>query len=314
MGNAGMYRLPQPHVSWFNVLRLCAIVLLLLPLALLSWKLLAPNVPVGALTQTRISPMLDIEQRTRLMTYGRHCGPGAECEPPLGCLFEVRALRSYCTDSQCLTDAQCSEGQVCRSMDTWGGGPLVRVCVPIGPRQEGEGCVKIPRDKANACAPGLLCGGRAHGWCARPCHLGDSKSCPESFFCADTLPQPLCLPSCETRGCPPGQQCVSFEEGASMCAQVYGPNCQQTPCPDGRKCDVDREPPHPDKVWMECVEECGEGLPFCGAGKVCDGWHCLPSCDPHGPETCSEGYHCSRRGEGRPFSCQPTYWDETMAY
>jgi hypothetical protein len=297
--------------GWRKVVAICAGVLLPLPLVLLLGGLLRPEVPAAAPAGVRISPMLTDEQRLRLMTYGRHCGPGAECEPPLGCLFDVRYPRSYCTDSKCLTDKQCPEGQVCQNLATWGEGPQVRVCVPIGPRQEGESCVDLPRRKENACAAGLLCGGQ-EGWCARPCHPGDSNGCPEGFFCADTLPQPLCLPTCATRECPAGQQCIPFREGASVCAQVYGPNCLQTPCPDGRKCEVAYEPPHPGKVWMECVEPCGEGRPPCGAGKVCDGWHCLPACDPNSPEVCGEGYHCSRSLEDGPLSCQPLYWDWTM--
>ncbi len=53
-----------------------------------------------------------------------------------------------------------------------------------------------------------------------------------------------------------------------MCAQIYGPSCRESPCPDGRKCDVERASSYPNKVWMECVEPCGEGQPPCGAGKV----------------------------------------------
>ncbi len=77
---------------------------------------------------------------------------------------------------------------------------------------------------------------------------------------------------------------------------------------------MEREPPHPGKVWMECVERCGEGYAPCGTGKVCDGYHCLQACDPQGPAVCAEGYHCSRRGENEPYSCQPLYWDEEMVY
>jgi hypothetical protein len=300
-------------VNWRRVVAVCAGMLSPLPLVLVLWGVQRPEVPADAPPGVRISPMLDNEQRMRLITYGKHCGPGAACEPPLGCLFEVRYMRSHCTDSQCLTDEQCPEAHVCRSIATWGGGPQVRVCVPIGPRQEGENCFELPRRKENACAPGLLCGGRAHGWCARPCSLGDSQGCPEGFFCADTLPRPLCLPTCATRDCPTGEQCIPLGEGASVCAQVYGPNCLQTPCPGGRKCDVTREPPHPDKAWMECVEPCDEGVPSCGAGEVCDAWHCLLACDPQAPEACAEGYHCSRSAADGPFSCQPAYSDEMMA-
>ncbi|SEK49784.1 hypothetical protein SAMN05444354_101719 [Stigmatella aurantiaca] len=290
----------------------CAGLLLPLPLLLL-WALLHPEVFAEAPPGGRISPMLTHEQRMRLVTYGQYCGPEAACEPPLGCLFDARYPRSTCTDSQCLTNEQCREGEVCQSLATQGNGPQVRVCVPIGPRKEGEGCVELPRNKENACEAGLLCGGRDHGWCARPCRLDGPRNCPENFFCADTLPHPLCLPTCERRQCPAGQHCISLGEGASVCARIHGPNCLQTPCPDGRECDVAREPPHPGEVWMECVEKCGEGLSPCSDGKVCDGWHCLPACAPHGPpDACGEGYHCSRSREDGPFSCQPRYWDWTM--
>lgn len=297
------------RVSWRKLLAACAAVLLPVPLVLLLVGVLRPDTPPGA----RISPVLDNEQRARLITYGRHCGPDEACETPLGCLLDARHARSYCTDSRCETDAQCPQSEVCRLLPTWADGPNVRFCVPVGPRQEGESCVRLPRDKRNSCAEGLLCAGRG-GWCARPCRPGSDGECPEGFFCADTVPQPVCLPTCEKRGCPTGQQCIPFEEGASVCAQVYGPNCLQAPCPEGRKCAVEREPPHPGKVWMECVERCGEVLPPCGTGKVCDGYHCSQACDPRGPAVCAEGYHCSRRGENEPYSCQPLYWDEEMVY
>jgi hypothetical protein len=293
--------------GWRKVLALCVGLLLPLPLVLLLSGLLRPDVPTVPPPGARISPMLDNEQRMRLITYGRQCGPGAECEPPLGCLFEVRYARSYCTDSQCEEDAQCSQGQRCLGLATWGAGPRVRVCVPIGVRQEGEGCVELPRDKENACAAGLLCGGQ-DGWCARPCRPGETNDCPGDFFCADTTPQPLCLPTCERQGCPPGQECIPFKEGSSTCARVYGTHCLQTPCPDGRKCDVQYEPPHPGKVWMACVARCGEGLPPCQAGWVCDGWDCVQPCDPQGPEVCGEGYFCHRLAEHMPYSCLPDHW------
>jgi hypothetical protein len=92
--------------GWRKVVALCAGVLLPLPLGLLLWGLLRPEVPAEVPPGVRISPMLGNEQRMRLMTYGRNCGPDAECEPPLGCLFDVRSLRAYCTDSQCEADAQ----------------------------------------------------------------------------------------------------------------------------------------------------------------------------------------------------------------
>jgi hypothetical protein len=283
-------------------------VVLTLPLVLLLWILLRPEVPVEAPTGVRISPMLDNEQRMRLTTYRRECGSHAECEPPLGCLFEARYNQSYCTDSQCITNAQCPEDQVCRNLATHESGPLVRICVPIGVRQEGESCDPAPQDKGHSCAAGLMCSGHNDSWCGRPCRPGaQAGECPEGFFCADTDSEPTCLPTCEKRGCPEGQHCVRFEEGTSVCARVYGPNCQEAHCPEGRVCRVLTQPPHPEKAWMECLERCGKGLPPCGAGKVCDVWQCLPTCDPQGPDVCGEGYRCRQRWPDTPFACRPDW-------
>jgi hypothetical protein len=250
--------------------------------------------------------MLASEQRLQLMTYGRPCEASAECDPPLGCLYEYRYGQEYCTDSQCTTDAQCPEGQACRKLATEAHGPLVRICVPQGVRQEGENCFHVPDDQKSACAPGLLCGGMG-GWCARPCRLGAPAECPEGFFCADTTPQPVCLPTCEKRGCPAGEQCIRFGEGSSMCARVYGPSCQQSPCPEGQRCHVLPDPPHPGKAWHWCIERCGKDSPSCAAGGVCDGWKCIPACDPQGPEVCAEGFRCRQPWPDEPFACHPDW-------
>jgi hypothetical protein len=279
--------------------------LLALPLVLLVGALIRPAQPEHGPGGMSISPLLDDEHRMRLSTYHRDCGLSAECEPPLGCLTETRARKQYCTDSQCSADAQCPEGQLCRLVATTGAGPLVRFCVPVGVRQEGESCIKIAEDKESACTSGLLCGGQ-QGWCARPCRKDDA-SCPGGFFCADTLPQPMCLPSCEARGCPAGQECIRFEEGVSVCAEVYGAQCQRSPCSEGRTCEVSVEPTRPGKVWMGCFARCGEGLPACTAGTVCDGGQCKPSCVPQTPESCGAGYRCRQRRPERPFMCQPDW-------
>jgi hypothetical protein len=244
------------RVNWHILLRVCAGALLPLPLVLVLGHLLQPKVQPAAILGSRVSPLLDSEQRARLPTYRRTCVLSSECEPPMGCLFEARTGYAHCIDSQCITDAQCPEGQSCQTIATEGTGPLVRFCVPLGVRQEGEKCVVVASNKENACAPGLVCGGR-EGWCSRPCHPGSATGCPEGFFCADTVPEPVCLPTCESRECLSGQSCVPFAEGASICARVYGPNCQQSPCPEGSECRVHPEPPHPGKVWMACVARCG---------------------------------------------------------
>jgi hypothetical protein len=295
-------------MKWRAFLGIVAGLLLPIPLLLLLGGFLQPTLRGTDSGRRAVSPVLDTEERTRRVTYRRYCSLSSECEPPLGCLSDTRLMTHYCTDSRCRTDEECPQGQLCQSLATTGDGPLVRLCIPIGVRQEGEHCLRVPHRKEAACGPGLLCSGE-DGWCARPCSTGDAASCPEGFFCADVAPQPVCLPTCERRGCPEGQQCIHSREGSSTCAQVYGPHCQQTPCPDNRECDVGDVTQLPGKVWTECVEPCGEGRPPCSAGLVCDGWHCLPPCDPQGPDTCAEGYRCNQRKPNRPWVCQPD-WPE----
>jgi hypothetical protein len=289
------------------MLSVCARVLLPLPLVLLLGTLLQPELGLEAPTGVPISPMLDSEQRARLMTDRRRCVSSAECDPPLGCLYENRYRQAYCTDSKCTTDAQCPEGQVCRRLATERSELLVRICIPVGMRQEGEGCDSVPSDQKSACAAGLLCSGRSGGWCARPCRLGAQAECPEGFFCADSLPQPACLPTCERQACPVGERCIRFEDGSSSCAHVYGTDCQQSPCLGGQRCNVFTDPPQPGKAWLNCVERCGKDLPPCSAGRVCDGYECIPACDPRGPAVCAEGYRCRQPWPDVPFACRPDW-------
>jgi len=273
----------------------------------LVWGLLKPEITIGTPTGRRVSPMLESGQRVQLTTYHLKCRTGAECEPPLGCFFDARYKHAYCTDSQCTADAQCPEDQTCQGLASKDDGPLVRMCIPVGLRQSGENCTPAPKDKGYACAAGLVCGGHNYGWCGQPCRLDAQAPCPEGFFCADTVPEPICLPTCEKQGCPDGQHCIRFDEGASACAAVHGVNCQQSPCADARKCLVLPRPSQPGKVWMECLERCGKDLPPCGPGKVCDVWQCLPSCDPQATDVCEEGYRCRQPWPDRPFACRPDW-------
>lgn len=290
-------------------LAILAGVLLPLPLIALVGHALQPHPPLVRPGSVQIIPVLDDETRLRLGTYHHDCGLNSECEPPLGCVMDTRLFRQYCTDSQCTTDTQCPEGQTCQDIATNGDGLMVRFCVPMGRRLEGESCYPLPGNKDEACTAGLVCGsGGSQHWCGRPCHPGDLASCASGFFCADTVPEPLCLPTCETQGCPEGQHCVRFDKGTSVCAKVYGPNCQQATCPQDRECHVAVEPTLPGQAWMECVERCGEGFPPCSAGMACDGWQCKPACAPQTPDPCGDGYHCIQRKPDRPFVCMPESW------
>jgi hypothetical protein len=293
-------------MKWDRILKGFAVLLLPLPLLVLLGEALRPGARVEHQGSRQVSPVLDVEERTRRVTYKRNCEHSAECEAPLGCVADDRVWASYCTDSQCMTDAACPEGQVCRSVATLGEGPLVRFCVPLGTRKEGERCDDLPSTLATACGPEFLCGGR-RGWCGRPCKLDMAGSCPSGFFCADVTPEPLCLPTCEVLGCPEGQQCIRTEEGVSTCAQLHGRNCQQSSCPENSECRVLDDMAAPGRVWMDCVQPCGENRPACPDDQVCYMGRCQRSCDPHLPGACGEGFHCKQLKPEKPWVCRP-HW------
>jgi hypothetical protein len=291
------------RVNWKPLLAILGGLLLPVPLVLLLANELFPRPQVQAVGGRTVSPVLTAEERLRLRTYHRECLRKEDCEPPLGCLNDIRAERFYCADSECVTDAQCPEGFACLPLPTNEGGPLVRYCIPSGVRKEGESCVSIPSNSEEACQPGLLCG---KGWCGRPCQSADPKSCPEGFFCGDTIPGPACLPSCAGRSCPESLSCVrDARTGASACVVVHGQDCQQVPCAEGRKCMAVFGSRTAGHVWMECYPQCDKGLPPCPEGFFCEGRACRKACDPNGPNVCEPGYRCLRRTEQQPWMCQP---------
>lgn len=276
--------------------------LLLLPLALLLSGVLRPNSPAGR----HVIPMLDAAERRSLETYGRACTRSSDCEAPLRCLQDARTWHSVCADSQCMSDSHCEDRRVCRGAAVSEDGSLMRLCVLLGTREEGERCEELPSRAEEACGPGLLCGGH-EGWCGRPCRMSVANDCPEGFFCADTVPEPLCLPTCEARGCPTGQQCIRFEEGASACMEVYGSNCQQTACPERHVCKVLDGITAPGKAWMGCVRECGRELPACPEGLFCFTRVCERPCDPQASTSCGAGFRCVRNHPSKPGRCWPEW-------
>jgi len=294
-------------MNWRILVGACVAMLFPLPLMLLLGGVVRMGMPEQERVHgRRVAPVLGSEERLRLTSYHRDCRSASDCESPLGCLPDARAGTNYCTDSQCLTDVQCQGGQVCRPLVTFDDGPVVRICIPPGLRKEGEQCVRIGRAPEAVCGPGLICGGQS-GLCARPCRKDDAAACPEDFSCVDTEPEPLCLPTCESKGCPEGQHCIRYSEGASICEKVYGTQCQQTPCPENQKCELDHATSHLATVWMQCVQSCRKAPSSCPPGLICDGWACHPQCDPNGPNTCAAGYRCQKARPTRPWVCLPDW-------
>jgi hypothetical protein len=284
--------------------RIAALLGILIPLPLLgllwlTWHKPQPQPMPGA----NFIPMLSLEQRRALLTYRRHCKADTECDPPLGCFYNALSRDRYCMDSICDGDEHCPDGFACRPVKTFSGTRLIRTCILVGERQEGERCSIRPYGTQEACMRGLLCQGR----CGRPCQLDEPTSCPEGFFCSEgTQGPPSCLPTCEGRTCPEGQQCISRGRSGSICARLHGEDCLQRPCPSGQEC-ITLEPYHrPGELWRECRQPCDNlTLPRCPEGSVCYLYQCIRTCDPEAPSSCAPGFTCGRSHDTEPWRCRP---------
>ncbi|RYZ39730.1 MAG: hypothetical protein EOO72_08985, partial [Myxococcaceae bacterium] len=243
---------------WHALLSLFACLALVAP-TLFVFRNVREARAASVVSEDGVLPVLSAEVRAQLPTYRRSCLRRTDCDPPLACFFDTRH-GNYCTDSACIADSQCGEGQTCRTLTTPREGPRVRLCAPIGPRIEGQHCLNLTRDRISSCTADLQCVGMSgFSVCARTCVPGEPGTCPDGFFCSDAKPEPTCRPTCEARGCPQDQTCIPFgDKGVSLCAAVYGRNCVETPCPDGRKCEISPDPRYPGKVWMECVQRCSD--------------------------------------------------------
>lgn len=289
-------------MRWRSALGLLVGALIPVPLVL---ALALPGGWAGHADTGNLSPMLSWEARRQLLTYHRFCQKSDDCEPPQGCLHYWRLVHPHCTDSECRSDADCREGEACQVLETEGHGPRVRLCVAQGVRREGEQCMDLPQDGKEACAPQLRC---SAGWCGRPCHLDAPTSCPEGFFCGDGGEGPVCLPTCEARGCPEGQKCLRFNtvggRPVSSCVRVHGPDCQRSPCQDGQECNELDVPEYPGEAWMECRVNCEHDPSICPEGLRCHRYYCRQPCDPHVPGVCGPDRTCIQFDDGEPFFCR----------
>jgi hypothetical protein len=265
--------------------------LLPVPLVLLLSQALHGGFFSRGTRDKRISPVLSLEERRKLLTFDHICRGSEDCEPPLGCLQDFRRFKlSVCVSSECEVDTQCPDGQQCRTVKTQGGGPLVRLCIATGIRKEGQGCSRLPKKQEEACEPGLLCN---RGYCGRPCQLEEAASCPHGFVCHEGPETASCLPACEDGQCPAGQECVHFEGRFAACTRVVGKNCKQTPCPQEQECRVGYTPGEGDRVTMECLVPCGDQKSSCPAGSVCFFGYCGRVCDPQQEGACGPDEFCN---------------------
>lgn len=290
-------------MRWRTPLGILSSFLVLLPMVGLLFVAMQPRDVPGA-QDPNLLPLLSEDVRRSLLTYQRNCGGDADCEPPLGCFMAGHTGFSYCTDSECTQDTDCPEGFSCSVLRSIRSKFLVRMCSLVGHRKEGEECWVPARRLEDACERGLSCQWR----CGRPCRLDDPSSCPAGFFCLDGREgPPSCMPTCEGRSCPEGQQCLPRgidEDNISVCGRVEGPDCRKDACPQGQDCEVFEIPQRPWEVRTRCIQHCREGSD-CPQGIPCIAAQCRQPCDPQGPSTCGPGLTCGRHFPSTPWYCIP---------
>jgi hypothetical protein len=267
--------------KWRAVLGVAAVSLLILPWVgiLLLWHQLPAEQLVEGWRFASWLPPAEVRQRPTLL---QPCQGDEQCDPPLVCFHDPRSQHRMCSTSGCESDRWCApHGNVCRAIPMRGKRMALRQCVLVGSREEGERCLRAPRSALRewACGEGLVCAGS--GWCGRRCVPGEEGTCPEGFFCARGDPEgPVCMPTCEGRACPEGQECLRQERGVSACLEVQGRSCHgDAPCPDGQVCETEAFLTRVGRAWRQCVKTCGhEGDARCPEDSVCFQGRCRPRC------------------------------------
>jgi hypothetical protein len=238
-----------------------------------------------------VLPVLSKDQLQLLRTYQRRCRGHADCEPPLGCVDDLRRQDRLCLGSECDSEHPCEPGFMCAPYRLKKG-LSISLCFVEGTQDEGERCERFLLKKDRGCRPGLICNG---GYCGRACDPTRASSCPDKFVCQDWYGEVTCLPSCLHSGCPSGTRCIPLEGGFSVCAHLRGQDCDAQACAEGEVCRRElgnRWSPQTVKMW--CARPCdkGAGQP-CPTGWYCHNESCARLCDENGPRGCSPGESCT---------------------
>jgi hypothetical protein len=277
------------------------LLMVLMPLPLLCLWFLAIRGPTSHTEDPRLVPMLADWQRDQLLTYESECRQQEDCAAPLKCFMHPMNGHYSCVDSRCMKDEDCPTQFRCQTLSSGDESLLVRRCVPLSKRHEGEPCDPLPYDQQRGCVTGLLC---QHDWCGRPCDLDTASSCPPNFFCAPGAHGPSCLPTCKGRTCPQGRECIEYQANASICAEIHGQNCERTPCPEEQSCHYEEISHHADAVWMSCRVMCDGTKRPCADQQVCFNGLCREACDLEGPNTCGPHRRCGQRHQEASW-CMP---------
>ncbi|MFL5348577.1 MAG: hypothetical protein ACJ8AT_27595 [Hyalangium sp.] len=234
------------------------------------------------------------------------CQTDSDCPAGSGCVANRETRRFECQASECEEDAHCFPGLVCRPVTTGATGPVIRRCVPVGTRREGEPCDGLFISQTGACEEGLTC---HRGVCSRPCRLGDAASCPQGSACEEGLNGPACFPDCHTTGCPEGQQCKRLSDTEYQCLSEVRGQCPEKPCGAGERCNL-RLSQGRGVFW--CAALCDPlRADACPAGQICGTGSatvstCYRRCEPTAPESCGEGWQCTTVTEDMTqWGCSP---------
>jgi hypothetical protein len=236
-----------------------------------------------------------------------HCGDcraDSDCPVGKGCIANRETRRFECMESECEEDVHCFPGFVCRQASRGDTGSIIRRCLPVGQRREGEPCDIRFVSAAGACQEGLIC---HRGVCSAPCRLEDPASCPEGYACEEGSNGVACFLDCRVRGCPGGQRCKSLGEGDFECLEQVNGECPERPCAEGERCNM-RVSRSRGVFW--CSRLCDPlRADSCPADHLCGGvvGTCYRRCDPMDLDSCGEGWHCSTISDDMTqWGCTPT--------
>jgi len=231
--------------------------------------------------------------------YKRPCRTATDCPHPLSCLYDIRYDATVCLASECESELQCMEHEVCQAVPAKG--RLVRLCLSAGIQEEGKRCSFFPTKATQACKPGLFCN---YDKCSRPCRPDHPSDCPVGTFCREEDGRTACAPTCLETGCPSGKECFRAADWPlSFCVTVIGNSCLKTPCPTTQAC-VTEFGDNLDTLVAWCLTTCDAKTP-CANGEVCHHGLCRHPCreteltDCPADEECvpfpQVGYLCRRR-------------------
>jgi hypothetical protein len=239
-----------------------------------------------------------------------HCGDcrtDSDCPAGKGCIANRETRRFECMESECEEDAHCFPGFVCRRASRGNTGPIIRRCIPVGERREGEPCDTLFVSTAGACQEGLIC---HHGVCSVPCRLEDQASCPEGYVCEEGSNGVACFPDCRVRGCPGGQRCKRLNDGDFQCLEQVQGDCPEAPCAEGERCNMQVSRGR-GVFW--CARLCNPlRADSCPADQICgvgggEFSTCYRRCDPMDLDSCGAGQQCTTISEDMmQWGCTPT--------